>query len=158
MIQRMLAIRSLVPLPFLNSTFTSGISQFMYCWSLAWKIFEHYLASKWNEHNCSSLNILWYCPYLDWNENWPFPVLWPLLFSKFGVFQICWHIECSILTASSFRIWNSSAGIPPLPLALLVVMLPKAPLTSHLRMSGSRWMTTPSWLSGSLRLATWKVL
>ena len=23
------------------------------------------------------------------------------------VFHICWHIECSTLTASSFRIWNS---------------------------------------------------
>ena len=43
------------------------------------------------------------------------------------VFQICWHIECSTLTALSFRIWNSSAGIPSLPLALFVVMLPKAP-------------------------------
>ena len=30
-------------------------------------------------------------------------------------------------------------------------MLPKAHLTSHSRMSGSRWMTTPSWASGSLR-------
>ena len=29
------------------------------------------------------------------------------------VFPICWHIVCSTLTASSFRIWNSSAGIPP---------------------------------------------
>ena len=29
------------------------------------------------------------------------------------VFQICWHItECSTWTASSFRIWNSSTGIP----------------------------------------------
>ena len=28
------------------------------------------------------------------------------------VFQICWHIECSTFTASSFRIWNSSTGIP----------------------------------------------
>ena len=26
------------------------------------------------------------------------------------VFQICWHIECSTFTASSFRIWNSSTG------------------------------------------------
>ena len=26
------------------------------------------------------------------------------------VFQICWHIECSTLTASSFKTWNSSAG------------------------------------------------
>jgi len=24
------------------------------------------------------------------------------------VFQVCWHIECSTFTASSFRIWNSS--------------------------------------------------
>ena len=30
-------------------------------------------------------------------------------------------------------------------------MLPKAHLTSHPRMSGSRWVTTPSWLFGSLR-------
>ena len=34
------------------------------------------------------------------------------------VFQICWHIECSTFTASSFRIWNSSTGIPSPPLAL----------------------------------------
>ena len=39
------------------------------------------------------------------------------------VFQICWHIECSTLTASSFRIWNSSAGIPSPPVALFIVML-----------------------------------
>ena len=42
------------------------------------------------------------------------------------VFQICWHIECSTFTASSFRIWNSSTIIPSPPLALFVVMLPKA--------------------------------
>ena len=67
------------------------------------------------------------------------------------VFQICWHIECSTFTASSYRIWNSSTGIPSHPVALLVVMLPKAHLTSHSRMSGSRWVITPSWLSGSWR-------
>ena len=50
------------------------------------------------------------------------------------VFQICWHIECSIFTASSFRIRNSSTGIPSHPLFLFVVMLPKAHLTSHSRM------------------------
>ena len=44
------------------------------------KDFEHYLASMWNEHNCAivwaffGIALLW-----DWNENWPFPVLWPLL-------------------------------------------------------------------------------
>ena len=65
------------------------------------------------------------------------------------VFQICWNMECSTFTASSFRIWNSSTGIPSLPLALFVVMLPKTHLTSHSRMSGSRSVITPSWLSGS---------
>ena len=67
------------------------------------------------------------------------------------VFQIFWHIECSTFTASSFRIWNSSVGIPSPPLPLFVVMLSKAHLTSHSRMSGCRWVITPSWLSQSLR-------
>ena len=67
------------------------------------------------------------------------------------VFQICWHIECSTLTASSFRILNRLAGILLPLLALLVVMLPKTHLTSHSSMSGSRWVTILSWLSGSLR-------
>ena len=52
------------------------------------------------------------------------------------VFQICWHIKCITFTASSFRIWNSSIGILSPPLALFIVMLSKAHLTSHSRMSG----------------------
>ena len=60
-----------------------------------------------------------------------------------------WYIECNTFTASSFRIWNSSKGIPSPPLALVLVMLPKAYLTSHSRMSDSWWVITPSWLSGS---------
>ena len=67
------------------------------------------------------------------------------------VVQISWHIECSTFTASSFRIWNSSIGIPSPPLALFIVMLLKAPLTSHSRMSGSSWVVTPLWLSGFWR-------
>ena len=102
--------------------------------------FEHYLCSNsvWDECSCAvwaffGIAFLW-----DWSENWSFPVLWPLC-----VFQICWHIECSTFTASSFRIWNSSVGIPSPPLALLVVMLSKAHLTSHSKMSGSSWVITP---------------
>ena len=67
------------------------------------------------------------------------------------VFQMCWHIECSTFTAWSLRILNSSTGIPSPPLALFIVMLPKAHLTSHYRMSGSKWVITASWLSRSLR-------
>ena len=96
---------------------------------------------------CSSWNILWHCLSLG--------LEWKLeLFQSCGcccIFQICWHIECSTFTASSFRIGNSSTGIPLLLLALFVVMLPKAHLTSHSRMSGSRWVITSSWLSVSWR-------
>ena len=67
------------------------------------------------------------------------------------VSQICWHIWCNTFTASSFRIWNSSTGIPSLPLALFIVMLPKAHLTSDSRISGSRGVITLSWLSRSWR-------
>ena len=67
------------------------------------------------------------------------------------VFQICWHIECSTFTASSFRTWNSSSGFPSPPRALFVMMLPKAHSASHSRMSGSMWVIIPSWLSGSWR-------
>ena len=67
------------------------------------------------------------------------------------VFQIFWHVECRTSTASYFRIWNSSTGIPSPPLAVFIVMLLKAHLTLHSRMSGSRWVITPSRLSGSWR-------
>ena len=67
------------------------------------------------------------------------------------IFQICWHIKCSTLTASSFRISNSSTGIPSLPFAMIIVMLSQVHFTSHSRISGSRWVTTPSLLSRSLR-------
>ena len=110
--------------------------------------FEHFFASIWD--NASNRAVVWACfgfAFLwDWIEKWPFPVLWPLL-----SFPNCWHVECSTFTASSFRIWNSSTGIPSPPLTLFVVMLPKAHLTLRSRMSGSRWVITPSWLSVSWR-------
>ena len=109
--------------------------------------FEHYFASLCDECKCVAVWAFFGIAFLwDWNENWPFPVLWPLL-----SIQICWYIECNTFTASSFRIWNSSTGIPSPPLALFVVMLPKAHLTSPSRISGSRWVITPSWLPGSWR-------
>ena len=109
--------------------------------------FEHYFTSVWDECNCAVVWAFFGIAFLwDWNENWPFPVLWPLL-----GFQNLRHVEYSTFTASSFRIWNSSTGIPSSLLALLVVMLPKAHLTSHSRMSGSRWVITPLWLSGLWR-------
>ena len=94
-----------------------------------------------------ALNILWHCLSLGLEMRTD-------LFQSCGycwVFQIYWHIEHSIFTASSFRIWNRSAGIPsPLP-ALFILLLPKSHLTSQSTMSDTGWVTTPSWLSESLR-------
>ena len=69
-----------------------------------------------------------------------------------AVFSKCADIlNTALLTSSSFRIWSSSTGIPSPPLALFIIILPRAHLISHLRMSGSSRMITSSWLFGSLR-------
>ena len=42
--------------------------------------FEHYFANMWDECNCVVVWTFFGIAFLwDWNENWPFPVLWPLL-------------------------------------------------------------------------------
>ena len=42
--------------------------------------FEHYFTSVWDECNCAVVWTFFGIAFLwDWNENWPFAVLWPLL-------------------------------------------------------------------------------
>ena len=147
LIQWMLRVWSLVLLPLWNLPCTSGSSQFLYCWSLAWRILSITLLA------CEMSAIVQSCEH---SLAWPFFGIgmktdFVQSSGHCWVFQICWHIECITFTALSFRTWNSSAGIPSPPLALFTVMLPKAHLTSHSRMSGSGWVITPSWLSGSWR-------
>ena len=111
------------------------------------KDFEHYLSNMWNEPNCTVVGTFFGISLLGIRMKTDF-------FQSCGhwwVFQICCHIECSTLKASSFRILHCSAGIPSPLLALFIVILPKAHLTSHSRMSGPRWVTMPLWLPGSLR-------
>ena len=94
--------------------------------------FEHYFASMWDECNCAVVWAFFAFPFFGIRMKTD-------LFQSCGhyrVFQICWHVECSTFTASFLRIWNSSAGIPSPPLALLVVMLPKA-----------TWLQTPECLA-----------
>ena len=147
----MLAIWSLVPLPFLNSGCTSGNSWFMYCWRVAWRILSIILLA------CEMHAIVWYFEYslaLPFfgigTKTDLFQFLFPVLSRKpsaeFSI--ICWHIECSTLIASSFWNWNSTVGILSPPLALFIVMLPKAHLTSHSRMSSSRLVIASSWYLG----------
>ena len=122
MIQRMLAIWSLFPLPLLNPAWTSGSSWFMYCWSLAWKNLSITLLACEISTIVQYLNILWHCLSLE--------LEWKLTFSS-SVATAEFSKFAGILSAAlSFRIWNSSAGIPSPPLALFIVMPPKAHLTS----------------------------
>ena len=108
--------------------------------------FEHYFASVWDESNCAVVWAFFGIAFLcNWNEDWPFRVLWPLLFPDLLTYWV------QHFTASSFRIWTSSTGIPSPLLALFVVMFPKVHLNLHSRMSGSRWVFSPLWLSGSWR-------
>ena len=108
---------------------------------------EHYFTSVWDECNCVVVWAFFGIAFLGIGMKSD-------LFQSCGhcwVFQICWHIECSTFTASSFRILNSSTGVPSPPQAFFIVILPKAHLTSHSRMSGSRWVIRLSWLSGLWR-------
>ena len=137
----------------------SGSSAFakpgLYIWKFLFHVllkpglgnFEHYSANMWNECNCAIVWTFFGIAFLwDWNENWPFPALWPLLsFSNLLAYWVQ-HFQ-----ALSFRIWNSSTGIPSPPLPLFLVLLPKDRLTLYSRMFGSRWLITPSSLFGSWR-------
>ena len=91
------------------------------------KDFEHNLTCMRKGCNCLvawtffSTSLLGNC-----DENWAFPVLWPLL--GFPNLLTCWMQH---LVASSFWILNSSAGIPSLLLALLEAVLPEGLLTLY---------------------------
>ena len=106
----------LVPLPFLSPAWTSGSSWFIYCWSLVWRIL--------------SITLL-VCEMSAIVQSFEHPLAWPFfgigmktdLSQSCGycwVFHVCWHIECSTFTASSFRVWNGSTRIPSPSPALFV--------------------------------------
>ena len=103
-------------------------------WKPGLENFDLYFTSKWDDRNCVVVwAFLGICLSLGLDGNWPFPVLWPLL-----SFQICWHIECSSFTSSSFMIWSRSTGIASPLLALF-----------------EWWFLSPTWLHipGCLALA-----
>ena len=96
--------------------------------------FKHKLTSKWNEHSCTEhpLALTFFGIGMKTDLSKTCGHCW--------VFQICWHIDCNTLTASSLRILNSSAGIPSPPLALFIVTFLKP-----------TWLHTP----GCLALGEW---
>ena len=122
MIQWMLAIWSLVPLPFLILACTSGSSRFMYCWSLIWRIVSITLLACEMSPNVLSLSFEHSLVFSFFRTAMKTSIFQSC--DRCWVSQICWLIECSTFTGLSFRVWNSSTGIPSPPLALFVVMLP----------------------------------
>ena len=111
MLQQMLAIWAPVPLSFLNPAWISGSSWFTYCWNLSWRILSITLLV------CETSAIVW---QFEHSLALPFFGIGMKIdhFQSRGhcwVFQICWHIECNTFTATSLRIWNSSAEIPSPP-------------------------------------------
>ena len=78
MIQWMLAIWCLVPLPFLNPAWKSGSSQFMYCLKPHLENFVHYVAGVWDECSCT---VVWtffgyHCYHYFCTLTWPSVYTW----------------------------------------------------------------------------------
>ena len=119
------------------------------------KFFKPTLSVRLCQHHESTAQVIgvrfsifrctqWSSQFQQWSsqlQQLPFEVIHLSLFHTRHFFYIT--------IRSSFRIWNSSTWIPSPPLALFAVMLPKAHLTLHSRMSDSRWVIPPSWLSVS---------
>ena len=105
--------------------------------------FEHYVASIWDECNCAAFFGIAF-PW-DWSENWPFPVLWPLL--SFPNLLAYW------VQRYLFRFKIAQLEFHHLNQLCFLLKLHKPHLTSHSRMPDSTWVIyhLPSWLSGSLR-------
>ena len=98
------------------------------------KDFEHNLACVWNELNCM---VVWTFFGLECKLTLFQPC------SHCWVFQICWHIECSTFTASSFRTGNSSTGIPSphkSHLSQWCLHYTSVPLGGGTRGSAASWM------------------
>ena len=107
MIQQMLAIWPLVPLPFLKPAWASGSSWFTYCWSLAWKIIPLYFFITLEDY-LVPINVfspsplicslsLWICLSWIFHINGIIQyVTFCVWFLSLNVFKVHW--SCSILS------------------------------------------------------------
>ena len=88
---------------------------FTYCWSLAWRILSILLLTCEMSAIVRQFQHFFALPFFGIGMKTD-------LFQSCGHCWVpfCWHIECSTFTASSFRIWNSSTGIPSPPVRRLL--------------------------------------
>ena len=100
MIQRMLAIWSLVPLPFLKPAWTSGSSWFAYCWSLVRRILSIILL---HDHISQSLTLM----------------CLPSCFSRASLFVTLWTVAHQAPLSVGFsrqEYWSGLLWCPPVDL------------------------------------------
>ena len=95
---------------------------------------------------CSSLHILWYC--LSLGLEWKLTFSSTVALLSFPNLLTYWVQHFHNIIFQDLKELNGNSITS---LSLFVVMLPKAHLTSHSRMFGSRWVITPSSLSGLWR-------
>ena len=75
-------VGNLISVSFAFSKTSLNIRKFMghVLLKLGLENFEHYFTSVWDECNCAVVWTFFGIAFLwNWSENWPFPVLWPLL-------------------------------------------------------------------------------
>ena len=106
--------------------------------------FEHYFASMWEQCNCA---VVWtfFGIGLSLGMERKLNFFWAVATAEFS--------KCAGIISAAFS-QHHLLGFEIAQLEfhhILVVMLSKAHLTSHSMMSGSRWVVTPLWFSGSWR-------
>ena len=74
--------------------------------------FEHYFTSVWDECNCAVVWAFFGIAFLwDWNENWPFPVLWPRLSFPYLLAYWVQHFHSIIFQDLKELNWNPITSI-----------------------------------------------
>ena len=155
MIQQMLAIWSLVPLPFLKPAWTSGSSRFTYCWSLGCRILSITLLAC---EMCGTWSILWHCLSLglEWKLTLSSPVA-TAEFSKFadnggGFWQNVvhwrreWQTTSVLALKTSWTVWKGKGTRDQI--ANICGIMEKATVPEkHLLLL--YWLCQSLWLCGS---------
>ena len=92
---------------------------------------------------CDSVDILWQCHSLglDWKLKFSSPVATGEFFKFPGILSVA-------LLQSHLLVCEIA---PSAPLVFSIVLIHKDGLTSHSKMSGSRWAIIPSWICGYWR-------
>ena len=75
--------------------------------------FEHYFASIWDERKCVVVWTFFGIAFLwDWNENWLFLVLWPLLSFQMKLWAMSYRAtqDGCVMVERSDKTWSTGEG------------------------------------------------